>query len=243
MHTVRMDKPDRLKFAREKLYDSATAAAKALGVKVPTYISHENGTRDFGDKYARLYARRFRVPLPWLALNEGKMPDLSSEDVAAALRNAEEGEGLPYGGIVEAGAFRPVDLLDQSSAARRIKLDPVRKFELARQYAYEVRGDSMNLARIEEGMWLTTIDYHDYVERYGAVRAGTLVVVERTRAQGAERELTVKEVHFYRDHMELVPRSTNLTHKPLIVPRDGGSDNGEEVTIVAVVAQASWLYL
>lgn len=56
----------RLKRAREAHYETATAAAIAIGVPVGTYAGHENGHRDFGADAAELYARRFRVSPAWL---------------------------------------------------------------------------------------------------------------------------------------------------------------------------------
>jgi DNA-binding XRE family transcriptional regulator len=56
------DASERLKQAREKSgYHSAKAAAEAMGVAVPTYIQHENGTRGFPAERAARYARFFRV--------------------------------------------------------------------------------------------------------------------------------------------------------------------------------------
>ena len=60
-------KADRLRQARQDAgFRSATAAAAALGAKPPTYTSHENGTRDFGDAEAARYARAFNVAVQWL---------------------------------------------------------------------------------------------------------------------------------------------------------------------------------
>lgn len=58
---------DRLKETREKAgYEGATEAAEAFGWKVPTYLSHENGSRNFRLDTARRYARAFRVDPLWL---------------------------------------------------------------------------------------------------------------------------------------------------------------------------------
>jgi phage repressor protein C with HTH and peptisase S24 domain len=67
-------KADRLRLARtEAGFRSAAAAAAALGVKTPTFTSHENGTRDFGDTEAARYARAFNVAVAWLVF--GDTPD------------------------------------------------------------------------------------------------------------------------------------------------------------------------
>lgn len=92
-------KPDRLRQARQEAgFRSATAAAAALGVKAPTYTSHENGTRDFGDAEAARYARAFNVAVAWLVFG-----------IPAEMGAGEEGLGeeraaetLPTGPAVQA---------------------------------------------------------------------------------------------------------------------------------------------
>ena len=99
MHTERMEKFERLRYAREKRFKTATAAARAMAVKASTYISHENGTRDFDDDDAKLYARRLKVPLPWLVLNIGQRPDGSADTEG-------DGEGSAHAGLSSVQSFR-----------------------------------------------------------------------------------------------------------------------------------------
>lgn len=62
----------RLADARLKAgFPEASDAARALGVKVPTYLAHENGSRGFKRSSAELYARRYHVSLEWLLTNRG----------------------------------------------------------------------------------------------------------------------------------------------------------------------------
>lgn len=173
------------------------------------------------------------VSVAWLVTGNDEVetnPEAESTDI-----------GLIYGGIVEAGAFREVDMLNQDSP-RIIPLPRDARYPRCRQYAFEVRGDSMNLAKIEEGMWVTGVDYLDFSEWHGEVRSGMKVVVERSRAQGAERELTVKELHFGRDHIEFVPRSTNPEHKAVKVTPDFKADNGISIRVLAIVTGATLLF-
>ncbi|MFI3904313.1 S24 family peptidase [Ochrobactrum sp. S1502_03] len=75
-------KADRLRQARIfAKFHSASEAARSLGVSTPTYIHHENGTRDFSTDAARLYALRFHVSLPWLLLGAGEMSSTHMEEV------------------------------------------------------------------------------------------------------------------------------------------------------------------
>ena len=63
---------DRLRKARKAAgFRSASEAARSLGVSPSTYIHHENGTRDFDETAATLYARRYHVDLAWLMLGKG----------------------------------------------------------------------------------------------------------------------------------------------------------------------------
>lgn len=153
---------------------------------------------------------------------------------------ARQGDRLRYAGVIQAGQFLSVNDFNQDHS------DIVPDYVLAdmnhgkvRQYAYKAAGDSMNEAGILDGMWVVAADAADYVDVYGDVVTGDLVVVERSRYQGSERELTVKEVHFFRDRYELRPVSSNTEHKPITVPHDHTvSSDGEEVKIVGVVLTA-----
>lgn len=63
---------ERLAQARKEAgYASASAAARALDVKEPTYIGHENGHRDLKREVAERYARKFHVSLEWLLTGKG----------------------------------------------------------------------------------------------------------------------------------------------------------------------------
>jgi transcriptional regulator with XRE-family HTH domain len=69
---------ERLRWAREQKYQHAADAARAMGVPVPTYISHENGTRGFVDR-AVDYADFFRVNLIWLLKGRGSPRSVPAE--------------------------------------------------------------------------------------------------------------------------------------------------------------------
>ncbi len=91
---VSTSKADRLRKSRMGAkFKSASEAARSLGVSTATYIHHENGTRDFGEAAAAIYARRFHVSQSWLLLGEGEMDtaELAAEK-AAALAEKEEQE-------------------------------------------------------------------------------------------------------------------------------------------------------
>jgi phage repressor protein C with HTH and peptisase S24 domain len=62
----------RLAAARARRYLTASDAARALGVKIPTYLGHENGSREFSRSAPR-YTRFFNVSLDWLLRGKGPM--------------------------------------------------------------------------------------------------------------------------------------------------------------------------
>lgn len=178
-----------------------------------------------------------------LIIKEIPEGELSSEDVAHLSQHGEHEDALPYGGIVEAGAFRPVELLSQAGDKRRINIPPVGKFSRARQAAYEIKGDSMDLRGLLDGMWAIGINIIDYAEIYGrAVQDQQLVIVRRTRFQGSEIEMTVKEVRLYKDRTELIPRSRNPVHKKSIILAVM-EETDENVEIAAIVAWAGWSFI
>lgn len=84
----------RLKSARVAAgYTTAPEAAAALGIKEPTYLGHENGSRGFKGRAAQ-YARRFGVSFEWLVTGRG----------SRARRAAAPAEGtVPLVGFVSAG--------------------------------------------------------------------------------------------------------------------------------------------
>lgn len=150
------------------------------------------------------------------------------------------GSPVSYAGVVQAGSFLAVDEYfnqDPDQVPAHVLPDPA--YLKVRQYAWRARGDSMDEAGIHDGMWVVGADAADYIDVYGDVVTGDLVIVERLRYQGSERELTVKEVHFFKDRYELRPVSSNEAHTPIIVPHDHDvSGDGEEVKIIGVVLTA-----
>ncbi len=88
---------DRLRKARKAAnFRSASEAARSLGVSPSTYIHHENGTRDYDEIAAALYARRYHVTVSWLLLGEGDMqtPELYAEHEQELRDQLQEKEEL-----------------------------------------------------------------------------------------------------------------------------------------------------
>jgi transcriptional regulator with XRE-family HTH domain len=69
-----LDEPhQRLKWAREQRnFPSASEAARAMNIPIPTYSGHENGTTPVPRDALLRYAKFFRVKVGWLLDNEGE---------------------------------------------------------------------------------------------------------------------------------------------------------------------------
>ncbi len=149
--------------------------------------------------------------------------------------------GLRFGGIVEAGTFRPHNNFDQDEAPLiEVPADP--RYPQSSQFAFKVMGDSMTEAKIFEGMFVLAIDIHAYEKLHGEPQDGKLVIVARTRNGEPERELTVKRLRIFRDRLELRPESLNLNHLPLVFPNPPSHDEHQDAQIIAVVLSAIWNY-
>ena len=119
---------ERLRQARiEAKYETASGAAIAMGVRIPTYINHENGTAGLSRAGAR-YARFFGVSLDWLLTGKGPR----RPPAAGAPR------AIPVTGLVGAGAS--VEMIGDTSGH-----DAPYEIEMpgdGRLRALQVRGDS-----------------------------------------------------------------------------------------------------
>ncbi|KLK91394.1 hypothetical protein AA309_20035 [Microvirga vignae] len=231
---------ERLAWARTQAgYSSKSAAARALGIPVSTYNSHERaeqpGGRDFSPDEAETYARAFRVAHGWLITGKGG-PKTGGDEVPPQLKPADLALGeYVVAGKVAAGSFREVDEIFDDEP-QRITGPADMKYPNARQMAFEIEGDSMNKARppMLEGGFVLCVDFED-LENQVPLRDGMKVVVERTKFGGQMREWSVKEIELYEDRIEFHPRSDNPKHKPIVVPRDFQPDDGNEVRILALV--------
>lgn len=192
-------------------------------------------------------AGALETTVAWLADETGPeeagdvRPPATSTD--AQLRNelsqVDLGELVPVkiAGKVKAGEFIAIeDLGDWEEPEEFLDTrDP--RFPHARHLGFEVEGDSMNALKprpIQDGDRLSALAYEDIADRY-PLRDGMIVVVERTRHGGHEREWSVKQLEIYEDRMEFHPRSTNPRYKPIVIKRDSLADDGVTVEIIAIV--------
>lgn len=147
---------------------------------------------------------------------------------------------LPYAGTVQAGVFVDVDL-HTNDHPKTVAIAPDPRYRRAKQYAWLVRGDSMDRAGLLDGMWAVGVDYVDFADLYRDLESGDVVVVERLRFDGQERELTIKRFWREKDGIALVPDSSNPAHKAIVIPKDG-EIVGEQIRILAYVTGAYTLF-
>jgi SOS-response transcriptional repressor LexA len=134
---------------------------------------------------------------------------------------------LPMIGPVQAGAWLAIDEVAQDEPVMWPAAHD-RRYPHAKQWLREVQGDSMNARNIYPG------DLAHMVEIVGSgvnLNTGMIVEVTRSRAGGALREITLKEVEVTDGGLLLWPRSTNPKWKEPVVLDDGsGTDIEVEVT-------------
>lgn len=215
---------ERLIEARERAgYSSAAEAARALGVKLPTYYSHEGGTSGLRSNVAAKYARKFRVSLEWLLTGRGEMSTGNS-----AVPVDVELEGLPLLGNIQAGAWVEATETPHEGTSEMVQVVKDPRFPHARQYALRVVGDSMDLD-YPDGSIVTCVSFGDSGL---AITEGMIVHVERHRAGGQFVEITLKQVQTRNGKTVLAPRSTNAKHQAIQLE---SSDPETEVVCKGVV--------
>lgn len=77
------DPAERLRIARMRAgFATGKEAAEAMGIPVPTYLAHENGSRGYPAKRAMVYARKFKVREQWLLYGVGEGPGQNGDQKA-----------------------------------------------------------------------------------------------------------------------------------------------------------------
>lgn len=212
---------ERLRAAREAAgYETAKAAAEAMGASVATYLQHENGTRGFPAQRAQRYARFFKTTPEWLLYGRGGEPTHSSAD----LHVKRVTRLVPVLGEVQAGAW--TEAADEPPPEEVVPIY-LAGFEGARLFALRIRGPSMDL-HYPDGTMIIVCPAAEI-----GVREGDHVVVRRHR--GSLCETTVKEVVKDRGGIALWPRSRDPDHqKPIRIEDLRDADDGPEIIGVVV---------
>jgi phage repressor protein C with HTH and peptisase S24 domain len=240
----------RLQEAREDFpFHHASEAARWLGVKEPTYLAHENGSRGFTAKAGEKYATRFKVDYAWLMTGKGTkkpatvgapklestsrihtptvrvVPNLRALDPTLDLREVQ------VIGQVQAGAF---------VQAIEWEIDDVERFSIPlpipmgyrnfRVVAFVVIGPSMDEI-YPHGSIVAGVKFLD-VGR--PPRTGERVVA--FRKQHGLMEASVKEFRIDRDgKARLWPRSTHPEYQQPLELEDNGEEQEDHPEVVYLV--------
>ena len=206
----------RLKSARERAgYQTAKAAAEAMGIPIATYIQHENGGRGFPSGRAERYARFFRVPPEWLLYGK-----------STPNKVVELGPQLFVIGEVAAGVFKEAWKMPpddwEAFTGRPDVVAPLQK-----RFGLKVLGDSMDLL-YPPGTILECVEY----EGNEPIQPGKRVIAQRTKIDGSV-EATVKEYYIDEEGVEwLRPRSNNPRHIAL----RGDTPDTPDIARVEIIA-------
>lgn len=203
-----------------------------MGISRSQFIKLERGERGMTARTINLAAKAFGVA-PSTILDDASSDEIQNTELVLAPSRVVP---VPVVGTVEAGTFRAVEDISQEEPEFVLAAqDP--QYPSARISAFDVAGDSMNALKprpIFPGDRVIGINFEDLENRV-PIRDGMVVVVERLRDGGHIREWSVKQVELYEDRIEFHPRSTNRKHQPIIVQRDLEADDGQEVSILAIV--------
>lgn len=213
---------DRLRRARaEAGYETAKQAAEAMGVSVPTYTQHENGTRGVPAGRAARYARFFHTTPEWLLY--GRRVTSAYGPAPAEMRPITR--FVPVVGFVQAGAWAEIS---EDTAEETIPI-LLNGFDGAQLFALRVRGPSMD-RYYPDGSIIVVCPAAEI-----GVREGDHVVVRRAR--GILVETTIKEVVKEPGGVALWPRSTDPHfQEPIRLKAIRDADEGPEIIAVVVAA-------
>lgn len=224
-------------FIKNSPLASQEALADKLGVSRATVNRLANDHSKLKRDRAEEMAVHLNVTADDLMLN--RLPWEAKTSPPPAAGDVLKGRALSSAIVVatvEAGAWREVDEFDQSEP-EWVAVPPDAKYPDATQDVYEVSGDSMNDLKphpITPGSRVVALRYAE-IEKRSPLRDGLVVVVQRSRNGGQEREISIKQVAWFDDRIEFQPRSTNPKHKPIVVQHDSWEDNGVEIAVVGLV--------
>ena len=217
-----MEIHERLKAARERMFETAAEAATAMGINYQTYAAHENGSRGLRRDAAMRYAKFFNVSLEFLLT--GRKNASSKSDNGARQAPMVDGDGMPVKGFVRAGIWQEAYSPENELSTLPISGDA--RFPKHLQFALEIQGDSID-RRAKPGEYAVCVEWH------GPVQPDDVVIIERRRA--GLFEATVKVVKSVSAGvLQLTPDSTNPIHKPIVI-RPADIKDGEEIAVVGKV--------
>lgn len=215
-----MEPHERLRAVREKHYETAADAARAMGIEAGTYRAHEEGRGTF--KHLPRYAKFFGVTLEFLAL--GKLPSKTGTEAKHQPIVDNSLEGLQVKGFVHAGVWQ--ESYAPEGEVTTVPVAAIAGFPRERTYALQIKGDSIN-RRAKDGSYAICVEWH------GIPVTGDVVVVEKRK--NGFFQATIKEVRVRNGKIELWPDSDSPAHQDPIIVKKEDLEDGEEVAVVAKV--------
>jgi phage repressor protein C with HTH and peptisase S24 domain len=170
------EKHERLRDARRNAgFETASAAAKALGISASTYRAHENGQNEFHMDDAKRYGTRFSVDPIYLLTGEriihsDVQPNpniLESPNALIRDRLKSEGHPIPVYGRAVGGVSGEFEM---NGSLMGHVLAPPQLSEARKAYAVSISGDSMS-PRFEENELV-------FVDPNKRIKKGDYVVVQ-----------------------------------------------------------------
>jgi SOS-response transcriptional repressor LexA len=218
---------ERISQRLEELSLTANAASEQAGIDRSILRKFMNGSvKELREHNLKAIAKGLRVTPQWL-LGETEDKGESEEGFAPNQRD------VPILGIVESGAFRPLDWFDQADLGF-IHNGYDLNFAGESQFGYVVRGDQMDKAGIYDGDEIVCVDPWDVAVQIGD---GDWVVVQvKTIGDTPTRELTVREFHVVGNQIQLLPRSSSRMHKTYDLPLDADLQDGPISIIGAITS-------
>ena len=180
-----MKKHERLKQARLNAgFRHASEAARALGVPNPTYLAHENGTRDFDAESTERYARRYGVSPSWILFGQKSKPEPQTNPT---LVPSQEEEALDRSSV-EAGdpaRSQPLDAIPVMGTAAGAIVGKVEGMNIDGPVDYVERPHALRFARdlyaiYVSGDSMSPMHSHGdlrFVHPHRATRPGDTVIV------------------------------------------------------------------
>jgi SOS-response transcriptional repressor LexA len=229
---------ERINDRLDNLGYSARRASELAGMNPDTLGKFLSGkTRSLKANNFSALAQTLQVDDSWLAGTSNTLEVTGTMDATLPSLRGPEPFGVKFGGIVEAGSWRVVDTMNQDGEFKRVPIAPDPRYPFEMQFSFLVAGDSMNKARIFEGMQVLAVDISEWEKHHHETIDGQIVVVECLRNGGHERERTIKRLRVFRDRVELQPESDNPQHETIVL-HNGEDEKGR---VVAVALTASWV--
>lgn len=121
-------------------------------------------------------------------------------------------KNVPVVGFTQAGVWTEFESFeDDGFHGEQIPHVPG-KWSKLQQYAFKVRGNSMDADRIFDGDFVVVVNYF---EARSDIVDGDRVVIERVRNSATER--TIKQIEIKGKEVHFCPRSSDSRYKPIIV--------------------------